>query len=217
MGSYVLYAGPDGLCAVESASGSVVTKGLISVKQWNDDFAPTTIRAFRHEGTYVAFHATGGWVYDPRGNENSLSTLTVSSEVRGGYTNPKDGELYIIVGNQIKKYRGSATNKTVEFKSKKFVSPTPTSMGWVSVNANAYPATVKVYADGNLVAHYTLTKSGNTYTQTTTVPSNISDGTLFEPIMRMPAVIAQEWEVQVEGTDINEFCLAQSMDEIRAT
>jgi len=217
MGSYVLYAGPDGLCAVESASGSVVTKGLISVKQWNDDFAPTTIRAFRHEGTYVAFHATGGWVYDPRGNENSLSTLTVSSEVRGGYTNPKDGELYIIVGNQIKKYRGSATNKTVKFKSKKFVSPTPTSMGWVSVNANAYPATVKVYADGNLVAHYTLTKSGNTYTQTTTVPSNISDGTLFEPIMRMPAVIAQEWEVQVEGTDINEFCLAQSMDEIRAT
>jgi len=215
MGSYVLYAGPDGLCGLESATGSVVTAGLISVKQWNDDFNPTTIRAFKHEGTYVAFHASGGWVYDPRGEENALSTLTLSSEVRGGYTNPKDGELYVIVGNKIQKYRGSSASKTLKFKSKKFVTPAPVSMGWVSVHANEYPATVKVYGDGVLIADYTVTKSGSTYTQATTVPSGISNGTLREPIMRMPAVVAQEWEVQVEGTDINEFCLAQSMDEIR--
>ena len=215
MGSYVLYAGPDGLCGLESASGSVVTAGLISVKQWNDDFNPTTIRAFKHEGTYVAFHATGGWVYDPRGDENALTTLSISSDVRGGYTNPKDGELYLIVNNEIVKYRGSATSKTAKFKSKKFVTPAPVSMGWVSVHANEYPATVKVYGDGVLIADYTVTKSGSTYTQATTVPSGISNGTLREPIMRMPAVVAQEWEVQVEGTDINEFCLAQSMDEIR--
>lgn len=215
MGDYVLYAGPDGLCAVESATGSVLTTGLISVKQWNDDYYPTTIRAFRHEGTYVAFHASGGWVFDPRAEENALSTLTVSSEVRGGYMNPKDGELYIIVGNKIKKYRGSSTSKTAIFKSKKYVTPAPVSMSWVSVHANEYPATVKVYGDGALLAHYTVTKSGATYTQATTVPSNISNATLAEPIMRMPAVVAQEWEVQVEGTDINEFCLAQSIDEIR--
>jgi len=215
MGSYVLYAGPDGLCAVESASGSVVTAGLISVKQWNSDFNPTTIRAFRHEGTYVAFNASGGWVYDPRGDESALSTLTLSGEVRGGYTNPKDGELYVIVGNKIQKYRGSNTSKTLSFKSKKFVTPSPVSMGWVSVHANTYPVTIKVYGDSTLIAHYTLTQSGSTYTQATTVPSGISNGTLREPVMRMPAVVAQEWEIQVEGTDINEFCLAQSMDEIR--
>ena len=215
MGDYVLYAGPDGLCGVESASGSVVTKGLISVKQWNADFHPSTIRAFRHEGTYVAFHSTGGWVYDPRADESALSTLTISAEVRGGYMNPKDGELYIIVGNKIKKYRGGNASKTATFKSKKYVTPAPVSMGWVSVHANEYPATVKVYGDGTLLAHYTLTKSGATYTQATTVPSGISNVTLAEPIMRMPAVVAQEWEVQVEGTDINEFCLAQAMDEIR--
>lgn len=215
MGDYVLYAGPDGLCAVESATGSVLTTGLISVNQWNADYYPTTIRAFRHEGTYVAFHAGGGWVFDPRAEENALSTLTISSEVRGGYMNPKDGELYIIVGNKIKKYRGSSTSKTAIFKSKKYVTPAPVSMSWVSVHANEYPATVKVYGDGTLLAHYTVTKSGATYTQATTVPSGISNATLAEPIMRMPAVVAQEWEVQVEGTDINEFCLAQSMDEIR--
>ena len=217
MGDYVLYAGPDGLCSVQSAQGSVVTEGQISVKQWNADFSPTTYRAFRHEGTYVAFHASGGWVYDPRGGEAALSKLDISTVVRGGYRNPKDGQLYIIVGNKIKKYQGGSTNNTLKFKSKKFVTPAPVSMGWVSVHADVYPVTVKVYGDGTLLAHYTLTKSGSTFTQATTVPSGISDGTLREPIMRMPAVVAQEWEIQVEGTDINEFCLAQSMGEIRTS
>ena len=221
MGDYVLYAGPDGLCAVQSAQGSIATKGLISAKQWNADFYPGTIRAFRHEGTYVAFWTSGsnhgGWVYDPRGSESSLSTLSIAAEVRGGYMHPKDGQLYIIVGDKIKKYQGSATKRLLIFKSKKYLTPKPTSMGWVSVHANEYPVTVKVYGDGTLLAHYILTKSGSTYTQATTVPSNISSGTLQEPIMRLPAVVAQEWEVQVEGKDINEFCLAQSMDEIRNT
>ena len=223
MGDYVLYAGPDGLCAVQSASGSVVTKGMVSVKQWNADFNPTTIRAFMHEGTYVAFHAGGGWVYDPRAEEDALSTLSVAQAhwvggaVRGGYRNPKDGQLYTIVADKIKKYQGSTVAKTLTFKSKKFVTPAPVSMGWVSVHANTYPATVKVYGDGVLIAHYTLTYANNVYTQSTTVPSGISAGSLREPIIRMPAVVAQEWEVQVEGTDINEFCLAQSMDEIRSS
>ena len=215
MGDYVLYAGPDGLCAVQSGEGSIVTKGLISVTQWNADYNPTTIRAFRHENTYVAFHAGGGWVYDPRGDENSLLTITVATDIRDGYMNPKDGELYIIVGNKIKKYRGSGTDKTLKFKSKKFVTSNPVSMSWVSVVAETYPATVKVWGDGTLIAHYVITKSGTTYTQTTTVPSNISNVTTSEPNFRLPAIVAQEWEVQVEGTDVHEFCLAQSMEEIR--
>ena len=221
MGNYVLYAGPDGLCAVESTTGHVVTRGLISADQWNSDFYPSTLRAFRHEGTYVAFWTSGsdhgGWVFDPRGQEDAISTLTSSAEVRGGYRNPKNGELYIIVGDKIKKYRGGTANRTLTFKSKKFVTPMPVSMGWISVDANTYPATVKVYGDGTLIAHYTISKSGSTYTQATTVPGSISNGTLREPIMRMPATVAQEWEIQVEGTDINEFCLAQAMDEIRAS
>ena len=215
MGDYVLYAGPEGLCSVQSASGSVVTLGQISAKQWAADFAPTTLRAFRHEGTYVAFHATGGWVFDPRGGEAALSTLTLSAEVRGGYRNPKDGQLYVIVGNKIKKYQGASSRKTLTFKSKKFVSTSPISMGWVSVDADAYPVTVKVWGDGVLVSHYVLSKPAATFTQTTILPLNISPGTIYEPIMRMPAKVAQEWEIQVEGTDINEFCLAQSMDEVR--
>ena len=88
-------------------------------------------------------------------------------------------------------------------------------MGWVSVDADAYPVTVKVWGDGVLVSYYELSKPNETFTQTTILPLNISAGTIYEPIMRMPAVVAQEWEIQVSGTDINEFCLAQGMDEVR--
>ena len=130
--------------------------------------------------------------------------------------NPKDGQLYTIVANKVKKYRGGTTNSTLTWKSKKFVTPKPVSMAWISVHADTYPVTVKVWADGTLTAQYTLSKSGSTYTQSTTTPSSISNVTLQEPVMRLPATIGQEWEIEVSGAvNINEVCLAQSMAEIR--
>jgi hypothetical protein len=36
--------------------------------------------------------------------------------------------------------------------------------------------------------------------------------------MRLPATVAQEWAIEVSGaTVINEVCIAQSIDELRAT
>lgn len=222
MGEYVLYAAPDGLVAVSSTTGEVVSRGLISVEQWNNDFRPTLIRAFRHEGTYVAFYkdgsTLGGWVYDPRASEAAFATITLSNEIRGGFEDPKSGQLYVIEGNKIRKYRGGTVSKTLTFKTKKFTTPSPVSMAWVSVHAENYPVTVKVYGDGVLIAHYQLSESSGVYTQATTTPSGIANGTLREPIMRLPATVATEWEVEVSGAvTINEICLAQSMDEIRGS
>jgi hypothetical protein len=221
MGEYVLYASPDGLVAVSGTTGEVVSRGLISVEQWNSDFHPTLIRAFRHEGTYVAFYnnggTLGGWYYDPRSSEAAFSTITLSAEVRGGYEDPKSGQLYLIEANKVRKYRGGTSNNTLTFKSKKYETPSPVSMAWVSVHADAYPVTIKVFGDGALIAHYTLSESAGVYTQATTTPSGISNGTLREPVMRLPAVVASQWEVEVSGAvTINEVCLAQSIDEIRS-
>ena len=222
MGEYVLYASPDGLVAVSGASGEVVSRGLISVEQWNNDFYPTLIRAFRHEGTYVAFYnnsgTLGGWYYDPRAAESAFSTITLSAEIRGGFEDPKSGQLYVIEANKIRQYRGGTANNTLTFKTKKYTTPNPVSMAWVSVHAESYPVTVKVFGDGALIAHYSVSESSGVYTQTTTVPSGISNGTLQEPVMRLPATVASEWEIEVSGAVvINEICLAQSMDEIRAS
>ena len=88
-------------------------------------------------------------------------------------------------------------------------------MSWVSVHAQEYPITVKVWADGVLIANYGLSEAAGVYTQTVTVPVSGGTGSLREPIMRLPPVIAQVWEVEVSGSvEIDEVCLAQSVDEI---
>tara|TARA_X000001036_G_C20666656_1_gene800960 strand:- start:117 stop:1847 length:1731 start_codon:yes stop_codon:yes gene_type:complete len=224
MGDYVLYAAPDGLCAIQSATGQVVTRGLISVAQWNTDFYPTLIKAFRYEGTYVAFWTSGsshgGWVFDPRSEQTSISTLSSSAQVKGGYTNPKTGELYLIVGSIIKKFRGGTSNKTLTWKTKKYVTSSPITMAWFSIDADTYPVGAKIYADGALIAHYYITKTSTNFVQTSydSVGNVVSTTTLRgSAVMRVIATLAQEWEVEVYGTDVNEFCLAQTMDEIRAT
>lgn len=217
MGNYILYAGPDGLCAVSGGEGRVVTEGLVSTKQWGANFNPTTYKAFRQENTYVAFWEDGGFVFDPRSDTAALSFIEYSGDIRGGYVNPKDGELYVILNGVIEKFKGGTQNKSLTWKTKQFVTPKPVGMSWVSVHAEDYPVRVKVWADTVLIADYSIAKSGASYTQTVTVPSGATTGTLREPIMRLPPVIGQVWEVEVSGsTVINEVCIAQSIDEIAA-
>ena len=222
MGGYILYAAPDGLVAVSGNEARLVTQGLVSSKQWTDDFSPLSIRAFRYENTYVAFYTDGsthkGWVYDPRAQEAALSTLTDTAETRGGYSDPEDGSLYLIQGSNVVKYRGSSSARTQTFKSKKLVTPQPTSFSWIHVDAEAYPVTVRVFADGSEIADYTISKSGSTYTQTTSTPSNISSVPLQEPTMRLPSAVGREWEIEVESaTTINDVCISQTIDEIKGT
>tara|TARA_R100000700_G_scaffold41286_1_gene61417 strand:+ start:4380 stop:6164 length:1785 start_codon:yes stop_codon:yes gene_type:complete len=231
MGDYLLYAGQDGLCAISGSQGEVVTNRVISPAQWNSDYYPTAIKAFKHEGTYVAFWIDGdnegGWVFDPRNSgESALSTITIDNPVKGGWYNSQDGELYIISGssaNEIQKYRGGATNRTALWKSKKYVVPKPISMAWVHMSAASFPNSgtlnkVRVWADGTLLADYTISYASNVYTQITSTPGSISNATLREPVMRLPSTLAKEWEVEVSGVvTLEEVCLSQNINEIKAT
>jgi hypothetical protein len=248
MGDYILYAGPDGLCAVSGTEGRVVTKGLISPVQWNEDFAPTTIKAFKYEGTYVAFYDDGsvhkGWVYDPRADEAAISTITSENTVYAGWTNSRDGELYILEAitagsnRRIKKWRGDIGNsefdhKQLIWKSKEIVLPQPTSMGWVYVLADYYPLStyssgtlswtyvlqVRVWADGSLLANYQITKgNGDTYSVRVNTPSGLTSSAMAEPIVRLPAKLARKWEVEVRSYHpVREICIAQTMDELKST
>ena len=222
MGGFVLYAGPDGLVAASGSEARVVTQGLISAKQWNSDFSPSSIRAFRHENTYVAFYTVGGvhkgWVYDPRAQEAALSTLTDTAETRGGFEKDDDGELYIIQGSALLNYRGGTTNKTMRFKSKTFVTPLPVSFGWVSVDAKAYPVSVKVFADGNVIANYAIGLTNNVYSVGYTSGGSVQSLSLQEPVIRLPATVAKEWHIEVYGDNaVNEVCIAQSIDEVKVT
>ena len=77
---------------------------------------------------------------------------------------------------------------------------------------------VRVWADGTVLADYTISYASNVYTQITSTPGSISNATLREPVMRLPSTLAKEWEVEVSGVvTIEEVCLSQNINEIKAT
>jgi hypothetical protein len=226
MGPYVIYAGPEGLVAVAGTDVQVITEGLITPDQWQDNYYPSTINATLWKGRYLAFYNTGsgygGFIFDPRGGKNALTTLSASALVRGTFTDPDDGNAYLIIGNQIKQFQGGSTAQTYTWKSKEFVPPKPTSMGFLKVNAEAFPATIKVYGDGVLFYTGTIALSGTqhsvsgSYVNAAGSSVNISSTNISEPVLRLPPRIFTTYAVEVSSTKvINEIAIAESIDEIR--
>ena len=150
----------------------------------------------------------------PNGEETKGSEICVD----GGYSHKKDGSLYLVDNGFIYKFQADTASNVLTWRSKEYRTPKPVSMAWFSISAEAYPVSIKIFADKTLVLQCEVDKVGAGYTLQTTVPENISGGLLSEPLIRTPAVYAQSWEVEVSSEfAINEFCLAESIEEVRAT
>lgn len=237
MGNMVLYAGADGLVAAAGTDVQVVTESILSPQQWRTDYYPTVLKGFRWEGKYVGLYTDttpnpdvfGGFIFDPRGGKNTLSLLTQTSstDANGGFTDPIDNELYLIISTDssthtIQKFQGGATNQTFTWKSKQFVTPKPTSMGFLKVDAEAWPVTVKVYGDGSgtpfyqaVIAEGDTSPPGLAYNVDPSIP-NVDAVNIPEPIVRLPATVASTFEIQIESAKVvNEVCIAESIDELR--
>ena len=221
MGPYVIYASPDGLIAAEGTSVRNLTEGIITPSQWQASYYPATITGFLWEERYVGFYNTGsgygGFIFDPRVNDGtSFVDLDASALIRGGHTDPDDSQLYLIISNTIKKFQGGSNNLTFNWKSKEYVMPKPTSMGFVKVDAESYPVRVKVYGDGSVIYNAQISTSGSAYSVTGTTPS-FSATSIPEPILRLPASVHKTFAVEVEGaTIVNEICVGESIDELRS-
>ena len=227
MGPYVLYAGADGLVAVAGTDVDVVTEGILSPEQWRADYYPGALRGFLWEGRYVGLYTSGsnygGFIFDPRGQqENTLTTLTQTgtTDVTGGFTDPDDNELYVIVetgsGPRVQKFQGATSNKTLTWKSREYVPPRPCGMSFVKVDAEAYPVTVKVYGDGSVIYNATISTSGSAYSATGSSPTSFDATSIPEPVLRLAGGTYKTFAVEVQGaTVVNEVCIAESVDELR--
>ena len=227
MGPYVLYAGADGLVAVAGTDVDVVTEGILSPEQWRADYYPGSLRGFLWEGRYVGLYTSGsnygGFIFDPRGQqENTLTTLTQTgtTDVTGGFTDPDDNELYVIVetgsGPRVQKFQGATSNKTLTWKSREYVPPRPCGMSFVKVDAEAYPVTVKVYGDGSVIYNATISTSGSAYSAAGSSPTSFDATSIPEPVLRLAGGTYKTFAVEVQGaTVVNEVCIAESVDELR--
>jgi len=219
MGESVYYAGPNGLMVAAGAQAQNLTEAIITPEQWQANYYPSTITGFKWQGRYVGFYNTGsgfgGFIFDPRQGTNALVDLDASALIRGGFTDPDDNELYIIIGNKIKKFQGSTNNLTYNWKSKEFPVARHTSFGFAKVDAEAYPVTLKIYGDGSVIYNATISTSGSGYSVTGTTPS-FSATDIPEPVVRLPASVHKTFAFEVESAKVvNEVCLGESIVELK--
>lgn len=195
-GDTVLYASPDGLVAVGTGGASLITQALFTRDDWQA-LVPSSISAYFFEGRYIAFYntgsITGGFVIDP--TEKQFYDLGFYATA--GYNDLVNDALFLMVGSNIVKFEGSASNLTYTWKSKKFLLPKPCNFSAAMVQANSYSnLTAKFYADDVLKL-----------TQT------VANGNPF----RLPAgFLSKSWEFELSGTDaVTEMHVATSIAELK--
>tara|TARA_Y100000361_G_scaffold21751_1_gene16935 strand:+ start:475 stop:2469 length:1995 start_codon:yes stop_codon:yes gene_type:complete len=219
MGEAVVFAGPDGLMAAAGVQVQNLTQGLITAEQWQANYYPSTITGFYWQGRYVGFFNTGsgfgGFIFDFRDETTALTNLDASALIRGGFTDPDDNELYLIIGNKIKKFQGSTNDLTYNWKSKEYVLPRHTSFGFAKVEAEEYPVTLKIYGDGSVIYNATISTSGSGFSVTGTSPS-FSATAIPEPVVRLPASVHKTFAFEIESAKVvNEVCLGESIVELK--
>jgi hypothetical protein len=199
-GDSVLYASPDGLVQIGLGGVQVLTSKILSQEQWQE-YNPSSIHAYLHEGRYYGFYtktdgSKGLMVFTLNGADAifTLGTETTTA----GHVVPTADSLYIVDGSNIVKMDKDAVKKSYKWSSKLFENPTPLNFSTAQVISQDYSpgVTLKVYADGSLVHTQTVTDS--------------------KPF-RLPAgFIARDWYVTVEGKAKVSFVgLTQSVTELK--
>jgi len=193
-GGSVVYAAPDGLMRLSPSGSGIITEALFDYKQWQAYFAPETIHAYAHDNKYVAFYdngtAQGGFIYDLKTGQFILHDIYATA----GFQDVQRDKLFLAFADSSLSVWYEGAPKPYIWRSKVFTMPQVTGFSCAQVEAETYPLTLEVFADGQLI-----------YTHE--VPSR-------NPF-RLPAKVGRDWEVQISGTSqVFSVALATSMTEL---
>ena len=190
----VVYAAPDGLMLLSSGGSSIVTENLFSFDQWQSHFKPESIHAYQHDNQYIAFYdngtTQGGFVFDVSSRQFILHDIYATA----GFQDVQRDKLFVASSDRTVKPWGYGAAKSYTWKSKKFTTPQVTGFSCAQLEAEAYPMTVKFYADTVLI-HTQTVQSRNPF--------------------RLPSKVGRDWEMQIEGSsEVFSLSIAHSMTEL---
>jgi hypothetical protein len=145
----VMWACKQGLAFIDNQGFRLITAQRFNSESWAK-YAPNTIRAYRWENRYVGFYDTGakqaGFYFDlDTGDFYELDYFATA-----GFTDERNSNLYLAVGNDVFRFNGGANNLPVTWLSKEFTMPAPINPAIAKVVAEAYPVTFKLFAAGVL-------------------------------------------------------------------
>jgi len=193
-GGGIVYASPDGLVLVDGGSARLLTETLYRREQWQA-LGPTTMRSAVHDGVYLAFTDSAGLLLDLSGGR--ADALATTETAAGLYSDVETDTLYLIQGADLVSW-GAGSTLTATWRSREYESPRPVGWAWARVQADSYPVTLNLYAEGALVATVTLAS---------------------EAPRRLPATRREKtWQVEVEATAVvDEVAIAQTLSELMRT
>lgn len=198
MSGGVFYASPNGIVMIGPSGGKLITEGIIDKEFWAS-LKPESISAYHYDGRYIAFYDTGtvqaGFQFDPGDPNQPFSML--EAYALAGYTDPVRDALYLNVSGTVRKWDSGGTPYTYTWRSRIHEAPAEVNFAWGQVVGEAYPVTIKLYADG--VLKYTLAVAS-------TNPFRLPSG-----------FVATDWEIELIGTNkVTAVYLAQGIDELKA-
>lgn len=187
----VIYASPDGLVAVGSNGGVVITEELISRDQWQE-LNPESLRAWAHEGKYIGLTSEVGFVFDP----SSGDFRYFDNSWDAAWHDLERDALYIAKGARLYRWRDGDTAISANWKSKQFVAPTDTAFNSMRiVSSDNKKVSVDLIADGEVIM-------------------SLPAGMVPESAFRLPAVRGTKWQVEVNTlVDVERLLIATSMGE----
>jgi hypothetical protein len=197
MNGGVIYASPDGLQQITEGGGlSPLTSAIINRDEWQS-YVPESIQAFELDNRYYAFYDNGttqGCLVFDFSNKPHFHKL--DAYATAGYNDRRKDSLYLAIGSNIQRWDGGSTNYTMTWKSKKYRFSSQINMGAGKVDADGYPVTLKLYADGALK-----------HTQT------VANNSTF----KLPAGYrAEKYEIQIESAyKINTVAVGETVRDIR--
>lgn len=145
----VVYASPNGLVCIGPGAQDVITQQLYTREEWQQ-LAPSTMLGMLYNNMYIGFHASAeilSGIVVLRGDNPPLCEILF--DARAVYVERETGNIYGLsdFDNKIYQLDADPINSTVyEWKSKKFVLPSPANFAAVKVQADyGYMQDIEAY------------------------------------------------------------------------
>lgn len=160
----VAYASPDGIMFI-TTTGQVtnVTESVFNRQTWQA-LVPSSIVGCMQDNRYYGFYnngtTSGGFVLDP--SEQDACFSFIDTQATAGFSDLVQDTMYLKSGADIIKWNAGATPMSATWHSGvyEYTRPINPTVAEVRATSDAYPLTLKLYADGTLKHTQTVTDSG---------------------------------------------------------
>ena len=154
----VCFASTEGLVLVGPGGTTLISEKYFDKASWQA-LDPANMRAFYHDGSWVAYTSAGGMIAV---NPNQEGVVKITHEdIRCHYRDPDDDSVYLLDTGRFLRIFGtdpvaSVPARGMEWRSRLHVGRLRTFSA-AQVIAEDYPVTLKIYANDQLVATKSVT------------------------------------------------------------